>query len=112
MVRCTGQETAAESRVAVDRENESIGPEDVERAIGPEMVVELRQKTGLSRCKILSRLAATLPQTVNRLTLHGRLPSEDEARDLVRLPSCGSGSAGGKARPGLGSPRCPPLAGC
>ena len=62
MFRCTGQETAAESRVAVDRENESIGPEDLERAIGPEMVVELRQKTGLSRSEILSRLAATLPQ--------------------------------------------------
>ena len=62
MFRCTGQETAAESRVAVDRENESIGPEDLERAIGPEMVVELRQKTGLSRSEILSRLAATLSQ--------------------------------------------------
>jgi uncharacterized protein YidB (DUF937 family) len=35
------------------------------------MVVELRQKTGLSRSEILSRLAATLPQTVNRLTPHG-----------------------------------------
>jgi uncharacterized protein YidB (DUF937 family) len=83
MFRCMGQETAAESRVAVDRQNESIGPKDLERAIGPEMVVELRQKTGLSRSKILSRLAATLPQTVNRLTPHGRLPSEDKARDLV-----------------------------
>jgi uncharacterized protein YidB (DUF937 family) len=67
----------------VDRENESIGPEDLERAIGPAMVVELRQKTGLSRSEILSRLAAPLPQTVNRLTPHGRCPSEDEARDLV-----------------------------
>jgi uncharacterized protein YidB (DUF937 family) len=47
------------------------------------MVVDLRQKTGLSRSKILSRLAATLPQTVNRLTPHGRLPSKDKARDLV-----------------------------
>ena len=65
MFRCTGQETAAESRVDVDRENESIGPEDLERAIRPEMVAELRQKTGLSRSEILSRLAATLPQLQN-----------------------------------------------
>ena len=83
MFRCMGQETAAESRAAVDWQNESIGPKDLERAIGPEMVVDLRQKTGLSRSKILSRLAATLPQTVNRLTPHGRLPSKDKARDLV-----------------------------
>ncbi len=83
MFRSTGQETAAESWVSVDRQNESIGPEDLERAIGPETVVELSQKTGLSRSEILSRLAATLPQTVNRLTPHGRLPSEDEARDLL-----------------------------
>ena len=83
MFRCMGQETAAESRAAVDWQNESIGPKDLKRAIGPEMVVELRQKTGLSRSKILSRLAATLPQTVNRLTPHGRLPSKDKARDLV-----------------------------
>jgi uncharacterized protein YidB (DUF937 family) len=83
MFRCMGQETAAESRAAVDRQNESIGPKDLKRAVRPEMVVELRQKTGLSRSKILSRLAATLPQTVNRLTPHGRLPSEDKARDLV-----------------------------
>ena len=62
MFRCMGQETAAESRAAVDRQNESIGPKDLKRAIGPEMVVDLRQKTGLSRSKILSRLAATLPQ--------------------------------------------------
>jgi uncharacterized protein YidB (DUF937 family) len=86
MFRCMGQETAAESRAAVDRQNESIGPKDLKRAVRPEMpemVVDLRQKTGLSRSKILSRLAATLPQTVNRLTPHGRLPSKDKARDLV-----------------------------
>jgi hypothetical protein len=29
------------------------------------------------------RLAAALPETVNRLTPQGRLPSEDEARDLL-----------------------------
>lgn len=83
LFRSTGQETAAESWVAADRQNESIGPEDLERAIGPETVLELSQKTGLSRSEILSRLSATLPQTVNRLTPHGRLPSEDEARDLL-----------------------------
>ena len=83
LFRSTGQETAADSWVAVDRQNESIGPEDLERAIGPETVTELSQKTGLSRSEILSRLAATLPQTVNRLTPQGRLPSEDEARELL-----------------------------
>lgn len=82
-VRTTGQETAAESWVSVDRPNEHIGPEDLERAIGPETVDELSRKTGLSRTEILSRLADALPETVNRLTPQGRLPSEDEARHLL-----------------------------
>lgn len=82
-VRNTGQDAAAESWVSIDRQNESIGVEDLERAIGPETVDELSRKTGLSRSDILSRLAVALPETVNRLTPQGRLPSEDEARNLL-----------------------------
>jgi uncharacterized protein YidB (DUF937 family) len=82
-VRSTGQDAAAESWVSIDRQNESIGPEDLERAIGSDTVEELSRKTGLSRSDILSRLATALPETVNRLTPQGRLPSEDEARDLL-----------------------------
>lgn len=80
--RNAGKSTAAESWVSVDRQNESVGPDDLEQAIGLETIDELSRKTGLSRSDIVARLAAALPETVNRLTPQGRLPSEDEARDL------------------------------
>jgi len=82
-VRSSGQDAAAESWVSIDRQNESIEADDLERALGSETVEELSRKTGLSRSDILSRLAAALPETVNRLTPQGRLPSEDEARQLL-----------------------------
>jgi uncharacterized protein YidB (DUF937 family) len=82
-VRSSGQDAAAESWVSVDRQNQGIEADDLERALGSETVDELSRKTGLSRTEILSRLAAALPETVNRLTPQGRLPSEDEARDLL-----------------------------
>jgi uncharacterized protein YidB (DUF937 family) len=79
----SGQDAAAENWVSVDRQNERIKADDLERALGSETVEERSRKTGLSRSDILSRFAAALPETVNRRTPLGRLPSEDEARDLL-----------------------------
>ncbi len=55
---------------------------DLEAAIGPETLDELRQKTGLSRHDLLQRLNAALPEVVNRFTPGGRLPTEAEARNF------------------------------
>ncbi len=79
--RSAGRGQAAESWVS-DQPNQSLNASEVEEVIGAETVDELAQKTGLSRAEILERLATALPETVNRLTPRGRLPSEDEAREL------------------------------
>ena len=63
--------------------NRDLKPDELETAIGRDTIEELAQKTGLSREEIVKRLTVALPETVNRLTPGGRLPSETEAQDLV-----------------------------
>ena len=80
--RSTGQGSKADSWVSMEP-NSELRPDDLETAIGRDTIDELAQKTGLSREEIVKRLSVALPETVDRLTPQGRLPSETEARDLV-----------------------------
>jgi uncharacterized protein YidB (DUF937 family) len=56
--------------------NREIAPNELERAIGPEVLDTLTRETGLDRQEILSRLSRNLPDAVDRYTPDGRLPSE------------------------------------
>jgi uncharacterized protein YidB (DUF937 family) len=58
--------------------NREIAPPDLERAIGPDVLDALAQRTGLSREELLSRLSRELPSAVDRYTPEGRIPSEAE----------------------------------
>ena len=80
--RSTGQGSKADSWVSMEP-NSELRPDDLEVAIGRDTIDELAQKAGLSRDEIVKRLSVALPETVDRLTPGGRLPSETEARDLV-----------------------------
>lgn len=55
--------------------NREITPDELERSIGPDVLDQLVEKTGLSREDLLSRLSRTLPETVDGLTPDGRLPT-------------------------------------
>lgn len=79
--RSAGKGHAAESWVSTEA-NHGLEPDELEQVIGSDTIDELAAKTGLTRSEILSRLSVALPDTVNRLTPQGRLPSEDEAREL------------------------------
>jgi uncharacterized protein YidB (DUF937 family) len=57
-----------------------VAPRDLEQAIGPDVLDDLTQQTGLSRDEILSRLSRELPQAVDQYTPHGRLPNDDDWR--------------------------------
>jgi uncharacterized protein YidB (DUF937 family) len=74
----SGQGEAAESWVRKGP-NQPIAPDQLERAIGADVIATLSQKTGLSREELLSRLARTLPEAVDKYTPEGRIPTEDEA---------------------------------
>jgi uncharacterized protein YidB (DUF937 family) len=63
--------------------NQPVDPEQLQQAIGPDVLNTLTQQTGLSREEILSRLTRELPDAVDKLTPDGRLPNEDEAARLI-----------------------------
>ena len=80
--RQNGQGQAADSWVKPGP-NEPVKADQLEQAIGPEVLETLSQQTGLSRDELLSRLTRELPDAVDKLTPEGRLPSEDEAARLI-----------------------------
>jgi uncharacterized protein YidB (DUF937 family) len=69
-----GQGKAAESWVGTGP-NQPIAPNQLEQAIGPDVLATLAQQTGLSRDELLSRLSTTLPEAVDKYTPDGRLPT-------------------------------------
>jgi uncharacterized protein YidB (DUF937 family) len=60
--------------------NRDVAPNELEQAIGPDVLNDLTQQTGLPREEILSRLSRELPKAVDQYTPQGRLPNEDELR--------------------------------
>jgi len=77
--RQNGQAEAVESWVGTGA-NREVAPQDLERAIGQDVLDDLSQQTGLPRNEILARLSRELPRAVDEYTPQGRLPNEDELR--------------------------------
>lgn len=77
-----GQGQAADSWVKTGP-NQPLGPDQLEQAIGPDVLNTLSQETGFSREELLSRLTRELPAAVDKFTPEGRLPTEDEAARLI-----------------------------
>lgn len=63
--------------------NQQLGPDQLQQALGPDVLNTLAQQTGLSREELLSRLTRELPAAVDKFTPQGRLPTEDEASRLI-----------------------------
>jgi uncharacterized protein YidB (DUF937 family) len=59
--------------------NQPLAPDDVEQAVGSDTLDTLARETGMSRDQLVSRLSAELPQAVDKLTPHGRVPTAQEA---------------------------------
>lgn len=72
--RQNGHGDVAESWVGTGP-NKEVAPQQLEQAIGPDVLAALTQQTGLSREEILARLSKELPQAVDQYTPEGRLPS-------------------------------------
>ncbi|MCB1500973.1 MAG: DUF937 domain-containing protein [Bauldia sp.] len=60
--------------------NRQTSPQEVEAAIGSDVVDQLVQKTGLSRAELLDRLSSVLPAAVDSLTPDGHIPSDTRSR--------------------------------
>jgi uncharacterized protein YidB (DUF937 family) len=59
--------------------NQQVTPQQLERAIGPDVLATLSQQTGLSREELLSRLSRNLPDAVDKYTPDGRIPTATES---------------------------------
>ncbi|HKG74264.1 MAG TPA: YidB family protein [Aestuariivirgaceae bacterium] len=77
-LRQQGHGEAADSWVARGP-NKQLSAQQLEQALGSDVVDNLVQRTGLTREDLLSRLARTLPEAVDKYTPDGRLPSAEEA---------------------------------
>lgn len=62
--------------------NGALAPGDLSEVLDSETLTELADKTGLTPTEILARLSQTIPDAVNRMTPHGRLPTPEEAREI------------------------------
>ena len=78
----SGHGQAADSWVATGP-NQPLHADQLEQAVGPDVLNTLSQQTGLSREELLSRLTRELPAAVDKFTPQGRLPTEDEATRLI-----------------------------
>ncbi|MCJ2089902.1 YidB family protein [Methylobacterium sp. E-005] len=55
--------------------NRDMPESDLERAIGPQTLAALEQRTGLSKSELLTRLSRDLPSAIDRYSPDGRLPA-------------------------------------
>jgi uncharacterized protein YidB (DUF937 family) len=73
----SGQGETAKSWVSTGP-NKPCSADQLEQAIGPEVLETLSRQTGLSRDELVSRLCRELPDAVDKYTPEGRLPTETE----------------------------------
>jgi uncharacterized protein YidB (DUF937 family) len=56
-------------------ENAPVNGTQLQQALGPDIVAMLAKQTGMTPEDLLGRLAQTLPQVVDGLTPHGKVPA-------------------------------------
>jgi uncharacterized protein YidB (DUF937 family) len=54
--------------------NQPISPEDLHKALGPDLLQQLSEKSGLSVQDLTQKLSQILPQAVDKLTPGGSIP--------------------------------------
>jgi uncharacterized protein YidB (DUF937 family) len=72
--KSSGQGEIADSWVRTGP-NKPVSPQELERAISPDIWAALSEQTGLSKQELLSRLSRELPGAVDKYTPEGRLPA-------------------------------------
>jgi uncharacterized protein YidB (DUF937 family) len=84
--------------------NQSVDPDRLGAALGPDRVNQLSQQSGLSIPQLLPMLAGALPAIIDRLTPDGRVPAGDATagNDIGGMLQGLSASAGGDAGSPLG----------
>ncbi|TPK75801.1 MULTISPECIES: YidB family protein [unclassified Mesorhizobium] len=72
-----GHGNVADSWVGTGQ-NQSIGANELGNAIGPQVIREIAQRTGLDEQELLKQLSAALPGIVDKLTPNGQIPQQHQ----------------------------------
>jgi len=59
-------------------QNQSIDANDLGRALGPQIIREIAQRTGMDEHELLKQLSAALPGVVDKLTPNGQVPAHHQ----------------------------------
>jgi uncharacterized protein YidB (DUF937 family) len=63
--------------------NQPVSANDIQKVAGSDTIDALANEVGMSREQLLQRLSAELPQSVDKLTPQGRVPTPEEASQSV-----------------------------
>jgi uncharacterized protein YidB (DUF937 family) len=66
-----------------DGPTQQPAPQQVEQAVGGDVLDQLAKATGLSRDELLQRLSQSLPKAVDALTPDSRVPTAEEAHAQI-----------------------------
>jgi uncharacterized protein YidB (DUF937 family) len=64
--------------------NDTISPQQVEDALGADMVAKLAEDSGMNADEVKAQLSKTLPGVVDHLTPNGEMPTEEQLVDLLK----------------------------
>jgi uncharacterized protein YidB (DUF937 family) len=64
-------------------QNQTVSPNQLGSALGPDIIKTLAQQSGLSEDEITKQLSQVLPGVVDRLTPNGRLPTLAELSQVM-----------------------------
>lgn len=63
--------------------NPAIAPDQLQAALGPDMIGKLAQSAGIKPQDLLGQLSAHLPQIIDSLTPNGAAPAADGLQDML-----------------------------
>jgi uncharacterized protein YidB (DUF937 family) len=64
-------------------QNQTVSGEQVHQALGPELIQQLSQQTGLQGSELGTVLAQALPLIINHATPNGVVPPQNEVQGLL-----------------------------
>ncbi|ESY63244.1 YidB family protein [Mesorhizobium sp. B283B1A] len=76
-LRDAGHGNTADSWVGTGQ-NQSINANDLGNAIGPQIIREIAQRTGMNEQELLKQLSTALPGIVDKLTPNGQVPQQHQ----------------------------------
>ncbi len=63
--------------------NQSVSPNQLGSALGPDIIKALAQRSGLSEDEVARQLSQVLPRVIDKLTPSGRLPTLSELSQMI-----------------------------